>query len=435
MISIKKGLDLPITGKPLAELSDTPTVRKVAILGNDFIGMKPTLLAREGDKVKVGQKIIEDKKNPGIFFTSPCGGVITDINRGEKRKFLSLEIEIDQNEEFIEFDTNQNPKDLLINSGLFNSFRTRPFNRTPRSNDVPDCIFINACDTNPLSTDPHHIISLNKDEFDAGVNFISSLFNSPTHLTYQDNNIDYTYDNVESHMFSGPHPAGLVSTHISAIYPVDIQRSVWTIGYQEVISIGYLLKNKTLRTHKNIAIAGESVFKPSLLSSRIGANLDELTAGKIDDDSRIISGSVLFGHDAKDAMSYLGFYDNQVSVISNMPNDIFMNWLMPGKTLHSKLNVFISSFIKPKKFTFNTSINGGNRAIVPVGSYEEIIPLDILVTQLLKALVVSDIEVATDLGMLELTAEDLALATYVCPSKYDYCSILMDNLNKVYEEL
>jgi len=435
VISIKKGLDLPISGKPHAELSDTPSVRKVAILGNDFIGMKPTLLAREGDKVKVGQKIIEDKKNPGIFFTSPCGGVITDINRGEKRKFLSLEIEIDQNEEFIEFDTNQNPKDLLINSGLFNSFRTRPFNRTPRSNDVPDCIFINACDTNPLSIDPHHIISLNKDEFDTGVNFISSLFSSPTHLTYQDNIHDYNYENVESHMFSGPHPAGLVSTHISSIYPVDIQRCVWTIGYQEVISIGYLLKNKTLRTHKNIAIAGESVFKPSLLSSRIGANLDELTAGKIEDNSRIISGSVLFGHDANDAMSYLGFYDNQVSVISNIPNDIFMNWLMPGKTLHSKLNVFISSFVKPKKFTFNTSINGGNRAIVPVGSYEEVIPLDILVTQLLKALVVSDIEVATDLGMLELTAEDLALATYVCPSKYDYCSILMDNLNKVYEEL
>ena len=435
MISIKKGLDLPISGKPHAELSDTPNVRKVAILGNDFIGMKPTLLAREGDKVKVGQKIIEDKKNPGIFFTSPCGGVITDINRGEKRKFLSLEIEIDQNEEFIEFDTNQNPKDLLINSGLFNSFRTRPFNRTPRSNDVPDCIFINACDTNPLSIDPHHIISLNKDEFDTGVNFISSLFSSSTHLTYQDNIHDYNYENVESHMFSGPHPAGLVSTHIGSIYPVDIQRCVWTIGYQEVISIGYLLKNKTLRTHKNIAIAGESVFKPSLLSSRIGANLDELTAGKIEDNSRIISGSVLFGHDAKDAMSYLGFYDNQVSVISNIPNDIFMNWLMPGKTLHSKLNVFISSFVKPKKFTFNTSTNGGNRAIVPVGSYEEVIPLDILVTQLLKALVVSDIEVATDLGMLELTAEDLALATYVCPSKYDYCSILMDNLNKVYEEL
>lgn len=435
MISIKKGLDLPISGKPLADLSDTPAVRKVAILGNDYIGMKPTLLAREGDKVKVGQKIIEDKKNPGIFFTSPCGGVITDINRGEKRKFLSLEIEIDSNEEFEEFDTSQNPKDLLINSGLFNSFRTRPFNRTPKINDVPDCIFINACDTNPLSISPHHIISLNKDEFDVGVKFISSLFSSPTHLTHQDNILDYSYENVESHVFSGPHPAGLVSTHISAIYPVDINRCVWTIGYQEVISIGYLLKNNTLRTHKNISISGESVFKPSLLSARIGANLEELTAGKIEDNSRIISGSVLFGHDAIDAMSYLGFYDNQVSVISNIPNDIFMNWIMPGKTLHSKLNVFISSFLKPKKFTFNTSINGGDRAIVPVGSYEEIIPLDILVTQLLKALVVSDIEVATELGMLELTAEDLALATYVCPSKYDYCSILMDNLNKVYEEL
>ena len=169
------------------------------------------------------------------------------------------------------------------------------------------------------------------------------------------------------------------------------------------LSRGYFyrlfIKNKTLRTHKNIAIAGESVFKPSLLSSRIGANLDELTAGKIENNSRIISGSVLFGHDAKDAMSYLGYYDNQVSVISNMPNDIFMNWLMPGKTLHSKLNVFISSFIKPKKFTFNTSINGGNRAIVPVGSYEEIIPRYISYSAF-KGTSSVDIEVAADLECL-----------------------------------
>lgn len=435
MILIKKGLNLPINGSPQSNVSDTPSVRKAALLGNDFIGMKPTMLSRVGDKVKVGQKIIEDKKNPGIFFTSPCSGTISDINRGDKRKFLSVEIDIDSKEEFIEFDTNNSPINLLIESGLFNSFRTRPFNRTPRVDDVPNCIFINACDTNPLSVSPSIIIEKNKKDFDRGVQFISSIFPVPTHLTYQDDIIDYNYDSVESHKFNGPHPAGLVSTHINTIYPVSIDRRVWTIGYQEVISIGFLLNNKKLRTHKYIALGGESVFNPSIVSARIGGDLTEITAGKIEGDSRIISGSVLFGHDAKDVMSYLGFYDNQVSVIPNTPNDIFMNWIMPGKTLHSKLNVFISSFIKPEKFTFNTSINGGNRAIVPVGSYEEIIPMNILVTQLLKALVVSDIEVATDLGMLELTAEDLALATYVCPSKYDYCSILMDNLNKVYEEL
>jgi Na+-transporting NADH:ubiquinone oxidoreductase subunit A len=196
-----------------------------------------------------------------------------------------------------------------------------------------------------------------------------------------------------------------------------------------------LINNGKLRTHKNISVAGESVFNPSIVSSRIGSNLDQLCAGKVNEDARVISGSVLFGHDAKDVMSYLGFYDNQVTALPNHADDIFLNWVMPGKNLHSKLNVFLSAFKKPSKFNFNTGVNGGNRAIVPVGSYEEIIPHDILVTQLLKALVVGDIEVAAELGMFELTAEDLALATYVCPSKYDYCSILMDNLNKVYEEL
>lgn len=435
MILIKKGLNLPISGHPEPVVSDTPTINKVAIMGNDFEGMKPTMLVKEGEIVKLGQKIIEDKKNPGVFFTSPCGGEVSSINRGEKRKFLSIEIDIASDEEFVEFDLDQDPLNLLIESGLFNSFRTRPFNRTPKINDRPDKIFINACDTNPLSISPDHVITLQKQDFNAGVEFISNLFDSDTNLAYQDDDLSYSFNNVESQQFTGPHPAGLSSTHINSIYPVSINRTVWTINYQEVISIGYLLNNGKLRTHKHISLGGESVFKPSIVSARIGASLDQLTAGKVKTSSRIISGSVLFGHESVDVMSYLGFYDNQVSAIPNNPDDIFLNWIMPGKNLHSKLNVFASAFKKPEKFSFNTGINGGNRAIVPVGSYEEIIPLDILMTQLLKALVVGDIEVAIDLGMLELTAEDLALATYVCPSKYDYCSILMDNLNKVYEEL
>jgi Na+-transporting NADH:ubiquinone oxidoreductase subunit A len=171
-----------------------------------------------------------------------------------------------------------------------------------------------------------------------------------------------------------------------------------------------------------------------LVDARIGANLDELVAGKIEDKARVISGSVIYGHTSEGIMNYLGNYDSQVSVIPDAANDIFMNWLKPGKNLHSKLNVFSSSFFKPINFTFNTSVNGGDRAIVPVCSYEEILPMDILVTQLLKSLVVSDLEMAVDLGMLELAPEDMALCSYVCPSKYDYSSILLDNLNKVHLE-
>ena len=435
MILIKKGLNLPISGHPDPVVSDTPTIHKAAILSNDFIGMKPTMLVKEGEKVKLGQKIIEDKKNPGVFFTSPCGGEVSSINRGDKRKFLSIEFDIDAEEESVLFDTNQDPKTLLIESGLFNAFRTRPFNRTPKVEDKPDRVFINACDTNPLAVSPKDIIQLNEADFNSGVAFISSLFDFDIDLAFEDDHRDYTFQNVNSTQFKGPHPAGLASTHINAIYPVNLHRKVWTINYQEVISIGYLVNNGKLRTHKNISLAGESVFNPSIVSARIGSNIDQLCAGKVNSNARVISGSVLFGHDAVDAMSYLGFYDNQVTALPNHTDDVFLNWVMPGKNIHSKLNVFLSAFKKPAKFNFNTGINGGNRAIVPVGSYEEIIPHDILMTQLLKALVVGDVEVAAELGMFELTAEDLALATYVCPSKYDYCSILMDNLNKVYEEL
>ena len=438
MIKISKGLDLPISGAPINIVSDEPEVSSVAVLSNDFVGMKPTMLVKEGDSVKAGQKIFEDKKNIGVFYTSPCGGTVRNINRGDKRKFLSIELDIDDtNEEFKFFDmgnTSNEIKDCLINSGYWNCFRTRPFNRTPNVNDIPNAVFINCCDSNPLSMDPYNIISLNEADFREGLKVLSQLFKCNMNLIYQNDNFDISNEDFEYFQFKGPHPSGLSSTHISKIYPVNLNRTVWTINYQDIISIGFLKKNNKIRTSKLISLGGPSVHEPSLLNVRVGGNIDEICAGKLKPNSRIISGSVLHGHESEGVMNYLGFYDSQISAIPDEVNNIFMNWLMPGSTLHSKLNVFISSFIKPKNFIFNTSIGGGDRAIVPISSYEEVIPMDILVTQLLKALVVSDIDMAVDLGMLELVPEDLALCSYVCPSKYDYSSILMDNLNKLYQE-
>ncbi len=438
MIKISKGLDLPISGAPLNIVSDEPKVSSVAVLSNDFVGMKPTMLVKEGDSVKAGQKIFEDKKNIGVFYTSPCGGIVRNINRGDKRKFLSIELDIDDtNEEFEFFDignTSNEIKNCLIDSGYWNCFRTRPFNRTPNVNDIPNAVFINCCDSNPLSMDPYNIISLNEADFREGLIVLSQLFKCNMNLTYQNDNFDISNEDFEYFQFKGPHPSGLSSTHISKIYPVNLNRTVWTINYQDIISIGFLKKNNKIRTSKLISLGGPSVHEPSLLNVRVGGNIDEICAGKLKPNSRIISGSVLHGHESEGVMNYLGFYDSQISAIPDEVNNIFMNWLMPGSSLHSKLNVFISSFIKPKNFIFNTSIGGGDRAIVPISSYEEVIPMDILVTQLLKALVVSDIDMAVDLGMLELVPEDLALCSYVCPSKYDYSSILMDNLNKLYQE-
>ena len=437
MIKISKGLDLPISGIPNESISDEPLSSSVALLSNDFIGMKPTMFVKEGDDVKVGQKVFEDKKNPGVFFTSPAGGKVKNINRGDKRKFLSIEIDIAKDEEFELFnlgDSKDAIKKTIIESGLWNAFRTRPFNRTPSIDKEPDALFINCCDTNPLAVDPHIIISHNKNNFEAGLDLLTKFINCDINLAYQNDAFEKSNSKINYFQFKGPHPAGLSSTHIANIYPVNFDRTVWTINYQDVISFGYLNLNNKLNIHKIISIGGPSAIEPSLLKVRNCGNIDQITAGKIKDYSRVISGSILHGHESEGAMNYLGFYDNQISVLPDEVNDIFMNWLMPGSSLHSKLNVFISSFIKPDKFTFNTSIGGGNRAIVPISSYEEVVPMNILVTQLLKALVVSDIEMAVDLGMLELVPEDLALCSYVCPSKYDYSSILMDNLNKLYLE-
>ena len=434
MIKISKGLDLPISGTPDPVISDTPKVTTVSLLGNDFTGMKPTMLVKSGDIVKRGTKIFEDKKNPGVFFTSPAGGIVKEISRGDRRKFLTIDIEIADNEDHVVFDTNENIRNLLINSGLWNAFRSRPFNRTPSIDSSPNAIFINACDTNPLAVDPYFIINEDLDYFNRGLKALYENFSCPIHCCYQNYNFDLSVDGVNYHQFSGPHPSGLTSTHINKIYPVNLKRIAWTIGYQDVISIGYLLEHAFLRTHKLIALGGPSVFNPSLINSRISGNIDELTAGKLETGSRVISGSVLYGHASEGVMNYLGFYDSLISAIPDQANDIFLNWLMPGSKLHSKLNVFISSFLKPSNFIFNTSVNGGDRAIVPVGSYDEVLPMDILVPQLLKALVVGDREQAVDLGMLELAPEDLAVCSYICPSKYDYCSILANNLNELYLE-
>ena len=437
MIKTSKGLNLPISGTPDPIISDTPNVTSVSLLANDFVGMKPTMMVKVGDIVKRGTKLFEDKKNPGIFFTSPAGGTVKDINRGDKRKFLSVEVEVSENEdaEYFEYEnTSEGLTELLINTGLWNAFRTRPFNRTPKVGSLPDAVFVNACDTNPLSVDPYFIIDQDRDDFKNGLEALTRLFSCPIHCTYQNNNFEINVDKINYCQVSGPHPAGLSSTHISQLYPVSINKIAWTINYQDIISLGYLLKNKSLRTHKIVALGGPSVFKPSLISARISGNIDQLTAGKIDNNSRVVSGSLIYGHASEGIMNYLGFYDSIISAIPDEANDIFLNWLMPGSNLHSKLNVFSSSLLKPNKFTFNVSLNGGDRAIVPVGSYDEILPMDILVPQLLKALVVGDIEQAVELGMLELAPEDLALASYICPSKYDYCSILANNLNNLYLE-
>ena len=437
MINTNKGLDLPISGAPSSEIDSSTAINSIAILGPDFVGLKPTMLVKEGETVAAGQKVFEDKKNPGVYITSPSSGVVASVNRGEKRRFLSLVIDVDDSitSKLFDLNTYGSPVEFLIDSGTFSYFRTRPYNRIPDVNAMPDAIFVNACDTSPLAADPHHLIQEDLDLFNAGLSFVDSInASAKTFCSYQNNAFDQSVENIHYNQFNGPHPAGLTGTHIHFLYPVGQNRSVWSISWQEIISLGYLLKNKQLRTHKLIALGGPCVHDPKILKVRYGSNLSELTAGAIKESSRVISGSILNGRTAENVMNYLGAYDNQVSVISDETNDILFNWAMPGTKLHSRMPAFLSSWLKPKEFIFNASMNGGDRAIVPVPSYQDVMPLNILTTQLLKSLVTFDIELGEKLGVLELAPEDLGLVSYVCPSKYDYQSILDSNLEKMFEE-
>jgi Na+-transporting NADH:ubiquinone oxidoreductase subunit A len=448
MIEVKKGLDLPIMGTPEPRIEDARPVRHVAILGTDYVGMKPTMEVREGDKVKLGQLLFTDKKNEGVRFTAPAAGEVVAINRGEKRKLLSVVIQIDENEEAVEYTAHgrgrleslerQAVVDQLVESGLWTALRTRPFSRTPAIDSEPADIFVTAIDTHPLSADPAEIINEQPEAFEDGLKVLSRLTQGKVYLcTASDARIPGSdVEGVQVETFGGPHPAGLVGTHIHYLSPVALHRKVWHIGYQDVIAFGKLFAEGRIDVNRVVAVGGPRAEKPRLLRTRIGASTEELLAGEIlqPEDTRVISGSVFSGFTAEGSLRYLGRFHNQISLLEEGNKRAFMGWLSPGSSRHSVLGIYLSKFKGLSNYAPNTSTNGSERAMVPLGVYEEVMPLDIMPTQLLRSLIVGDIEVAMQLGCLELDEEDLALCTYACPGKYEYGPILRDNLTMIEKE-
>ncbi|MCB1617041.1 MAG: Na(+)-translocating NADH-quinone reductase subunit A, partial [Pseudomonadales bacterium] len=415
MINIQQGLDLPISGEPEQSISQGTRIRSVGLVGFDYVGMKPTMFVKEGDIVKLGQALFEDKKNPGVIFTSPASGKIAAINRGEKRVLQSVVIDVDDSmsdaESFdcfpaekldsLERDTVQRN---LLRSGLWTAFRTRPYSKCPAPQSVPHSIFVTAIDTNPLSANPVTVISERSSDFSNGLKVLARLTEGKVFVCKSpDASFDLPVSSqIVSQAFSGPHPAGLPGTHIHFLDPVSVNKTVWHINYQDVIAIGSLFVSGSLNVERVISLAGPSVSKPRLLRTRLGANLDELCAGELSGaDNRVISGSVLSGRKTHTATAYLGRYHLQVTVLEEGSKRQFMGWMSPGINRHSVLGIYLSGFfMKGKKFRMNTSTNGSDRAMVPVGSYERVMPLDILPTQLLRALIVGDTGMAQQLGCL-----------------------------------
>ncbi|MCR0997637.1 Na(+)-translocating NADH-quinone reductase subunit A [Serratia rubidaea] len=444
MIKIRKGLDLPIAGAPTQAIQDGPHLKHVALLGEEYIGMRPSMLVQEGDSVKLGQALFEDKKNPGVFFTAPAGGKIVAINRGERRVLQSVVIAVDDDAQQVEF-AHYSAADLaqlergmvegeLLSSGLWTALRTRPFSKTPHPGSTPRAIFVTAIDTQPLAADPQVIIADQLAAFNAGLTVLTRLTDGKVHVCQAAGGKLSGADNAQItyNEFAGPHPAGLVGTHIHFIEPVSIKKTVWHIGYQDVIAIGTLFTTGKLDTRRVVALAGPQVEQPTLLRTRLGASLEELTAGRLKaGENRIITGSVLSGAHAAGPKAYLGRFHSQVSVLEEGREKELLGWVLPSSNKFTITRTTLGHFLKNKLFAFSTSTNGGERSMVPIGNYERVMPLDILPTLLLRDLLAGDTDSAQALGCLELDEEDLALCTFVCPGKYEYAPVLRDVLTKI----
>ncbi len=446
MIKITKGLDLPLAGAPEQRIEAGPTVRSVAVIGFDYVGMKPTMEVKVGDRVKTGQLLFTDKKTEGVRYTAPATGVVSAINRGEKRVLQSvvIDVENDDYEIFASYGADQlsslsaeQVRDNLVQSGLWTALRTRPFSKVPSPQSETRAIFVNAMDSNPLAADPAVIIAEARDDFACGLQVLSQLSAGKVYVCKAPG-ADIPVpagDKLHTEEFAGPHPAGLPGTHIHFLAPASAAKVAWTIGYQDVIAVGRLFTTGRLYTDRVVALAGPQVEQPRLLRTRLGASLEELTAGQLKPaENRIISGSVLGGVTARGPRAFLGRYHTQVSVLEEGYKRDFMGWLSPGSKKHSRLRIYLSQFAPGKLMNYTTNTNGSERAMVPVGTYEHVMPLDILPTQLLRALIVGDTATAQQLGALELDEEDLALCTYVCPGKYEYGPILRDNLTRIEKE-
>ncbi|QFU76142.1 Na(+)-translocating NADH-quinone reductase subunit A [Halioglobus maricola] len=446
MIKIKRGMDIPIQGAPQQVIEDAPAARAVALVGFDYVGMKPTMEVQEGDRVKLGQLLFTDKKSEGVRYTAPASGVVSAINRGAKRVLQSVVIDVDGDdaETFGSYSAadaaNLDASAIraqLLESGLWTALRTRPFSRVPAVDSEAAAIFITAMDTHPLAADPTVIINTQGEAFTLGQELLAKLTDGKVYVcAAADVSLPLgSAGNIQYAQFDGPHPAGLPGTHIHFLEGASNRKAVWQIGYQDVIALGRLFLDGKVYTDRVISLGGPQVENPRLLRTRLGVDLQALCAGEVKDgENRIISGSVLGGRGVASGTAYLGRYHNQVSVLLEGRQRDFMGWLSPGASRHSSLGIYLSSFFGVKPLAMTTNTNGSERAMVPVGQYETIMPLDILPTQLLRSLIVGDTESAQALGCLELEEEDLALCTYVCAGKYEYGPILRDNLTRIEKE-
>ncbi len=430
-------------------------VQRVAYVGLDVRGPKrlPTLEVEEGDRVRLGQPLTRRKAYRQVVGTAPGSGVVETVHRGPRRVLETIVIRLDapehdpdstDQETFNAYgaeDLASLSRDQVVEnltaSGAWLALRTRPFSMIADPGRSPAALFVTAMDSQPLAPDPVPLIQAAADAFADGLQVLAKLTDGPLYVCTRPD-ADLTLPpaaNLRRAEFAGPHPAGMPGTHIHFLRPASLTHEVWHIGWQDVIAVGRLFRTGRIDPTRIIALAGPMVANPRVLRTRAGASTNDLIQGELKGthEARVISGSALTGRQAVGSSAYLGRFHNQITVLPEDRERALFGWVMPGRGRYSALNLFWSRR-GDAPLRLGTSLHGSPRAMVPVGAYERVMPLDLLPTQLLRALLVDDVETAEALGALELDEEDLALLSFVDCGKHDYGPALRRNLEQIRRE-
>ncbi len=445
-ITIKKGLDINLEGE--AEKTITEFEAGIyAIKPTDFVGVFPKLLVHEGDKVKAGTMLFYDKYRENIKFSSPVSGTVIEIKRGAKRVLLEIKIEADTKQEFVDFGS-ADPNTLsrekitekLLESGIWPSIRQRPYTVIAQPNEDPKAIFISAFDTSPLAPDFDLIVHGHGETFQAGLDALTKLTSGKVHLNLfagiASSKVFSNSKNVQVNYIKGPHPSGNIGPQINKIDPINKGETVWHLRPQEVLTIGRLFIEGKYDAERIFALTGSEVLKPHYYKTKIGASIKEFVKNNVKEGKpRYISGNVLTGKKI-DKDGFIGFYDSQVSIIPEGDYYEFAGWALPGFGKFSFSKTFPTWMAgKNKKYRLDTNLHGGERALVMTGQYEKVFPFDIYPMQLLKAIMIEDIDAMENLGIFEVDEEDFSLCEFIDTSKTEMQAIVRKGLDTMRKEM
>jgi Na+-transporting NADH:ubiquinone oxidoreductase subunit A len=446
-IRIRKGLDIRLVGEADKVRQDLDLPTTVCINPSDFHGMMPKLNVKEGDTVQAGSILFHDKYNEAIRVASPVSGTVTSINRGDKRKILSVIVTLDAAQSHIQFGikdpntmTGEEVKNHISNAGMWPLIKQRPLDVVANPTTEPKAIFISGFDSSPLAPDFDYMLHADAANMQAGINALAKMTVGKVYLTIKGASTDASIKqlaNVEISTISGPHPAGNVGVQIHHISPINKGETVWTVNLQDVVILGKLFTEGVFNASKTIALTGSEANHPKYFRTIIGANVEKMLVDNLKSDNvRIVSGNALTGLKI-DATGYLHYYHNQVTLLpeGNQPKFFLTKgWLSLGFDRFSNSKLYPTWMMKNKKYVHDTNLNGEERAFVVTGELEKVFPFDIYPMQLVKAAITNDIDGMEQLGIYEVAPEDFALCEYVCTSKINIQEKVRAGLDLIQKE-